>query len=271
MEYKSYRVYFARTAVGEDGGPLSPKIADAVAQHGQNLPICDLSGDKFQMRDLERVGRVWRGSFVKLRDDAPHVVAADDEEHELELDDGDHIIEKCYFLLRERQNLLVWQANRSAGGLSRAEAYLSQCLQEVAVLPQVMNDAELDRVLQGQLYEVDFAYDRPPNAPTDAPVWNQNAFDMMANVAAAHAKFTLRAPRGGSLSRMARNMVRQLLQVPGAEKIRVRLTDETDAIELFMAPLKDRINVMMLGRYPVSGSVFEELEVAYQRQQHNFQ
>ncbi len=270
MEFKSFRVYFARTAVGEDGEPLADHLAAAVAEHGENLPACDLSGEKFQMRDLTRVGRVWQGSFVKLRDDAPHVVAADDVESELTLNEGDHVIEKCHFLLREQNNVIVWQTNRSAGGLSRAESYLSQCLRTVVTLPQAMNDAEIDRVLNGQLYEIDFAYARPPTAPNNAPRWSQDAFDMMSNVDAAHAKFMLRAPRGGRLSRTARNMVRQLLNAPGAEKIRVKLTDETDPVELFMAPLKDRIRVMMLGRYAVAGSVYQELEEAFDRNQHNF-
>jgi hypothetical protein len=120
-----------------------------------------LSGEKYQMRDLQHVGAVLKGSFVKLRDDAPHVVAADDQEHELDLEEGDHLIEKCHFLLREIGNVLVWQANRSSGGLTRAQDYLSSLFDELVALPMVMNDAELDQVLNGNLYELDFAYDRP--------------------------------------------------------------------------------------------------------------
>lgn len=265
MLFKPFRVYFARTSVGEDAHPLGTEFDRAFAEHGTNLPVCDLASEKFQVRDLAKVGTVWKGSFVKLRDDAPHVVAADDLEHELELEEGDRIIEKCHFQLRTRGNVLVWQNNRTVGGFSKAESYFSQCLDTTVLLPQVMNDAELERVLQGQLYELDFVYDRPPVRPDAAPQWNQNAFDMMSSVEAAHAKFTLRAPRGGGLAKNSVNVVKQLLRAHGTGKIRVRLTDETDAIELFMAPLKDRISVAMLGRYAVAGSVHEGLEEAYNR------
>lgn len=49
------------------------------------------------------------------------------------------------------------------------------------------------------------------------------------------------------------------------EKIRVRLTDEADPIELFAAPLKDKIVVEQRGRYPTAADVFSELERAYDR------
>ncbi len=265
MSFKNFKVYFTRTAVGELGEPLARSFANLLPEHGRNLPAIDVSNERFQIRDLEQVGTVWKGTFVKLRDDAPHIVAADDRELELDLDDGDHIIEKCHFLLRERGNVLVWQANRSAGGLSRAQDYLSRLLADHVVLAHVMNDAELDRVMAGQLYEVDFAYDRPPVLAGNSPRWNQDAFDMMARVDAAHAKFTLRAPRRGGLAEGAKNMVRQLMQVPGTAKVRVRLTDESEPIEMFMAPLKDTIRLQLFGRYPIKAEVFAELEDAFAR------
>ena len=266
MAFKNFKVFFARTAVGREGVALSPLLLKAVQEHGANLPVLDLSGEKYQMRDLQSIGTVVKGAFVKLRDDAPHVVAADDREHELALEEGDHLIEKCHFLLRERGNVLVWQANRSAGGLTRAQDYLSALLQELVALPHVMNDAELEKVLNGNLYELDFAYDRPAAIAGQAPRWNQNAFDMMAGVDAAHAKFTLRAPRNGSLSERIKQMVREVLGATGTGKVRVKLTEDKEPVELFMAPLKDSIRVEMFGRYPAAATVYQELEAAYERQ-----
>ena len=263
MTIKYYKVYFARTAVGEDGSVLAPFLRAAVDRYGENLPAIGIGNERFQMRDLTLVGTVWKGTFAKLRDDAPNIVSAANQEHELTLNDGDHVIEKCHFLFRLRENLIVWQANRSAGGLSRLQEYLSRVLGTLVTLPQVMNEGELNRVMAGQLYEVDFAYDRPANLAGNAPVWNQNAFNMMDRVDAAHAKFLLRAPRKGGLAEAAKQMVRQLLNANGAEKIRVRLTDDSEPIDLFMAPLKGRIQVQMMGRYPAANDVFQALEGAY--------
>lgn len=265
MAFKKFKVFFTRTSVGPDGISLASAIQAAVIQHGSNLPTIDLSGEKFQMRGLAYVGSIWKGTFVKLRDDAPHVVAANDQERELDLEEGDHLIEKCHFIYRERGNVLVWQANRSAGGLSRAEEYLSALVDQVVTLPYVMNDAEIEQVLRGNLYELDFAYDRPEAPTNQAPRWHQGAFDMMSGIDAAHAKFTLRAPRGGSLAERTKQMVREVISAAGTGKVRVKLTEDKELIELFMAPLKDEIRVEMFGRYPVPARVFEALEEAYDR------
>ena len=88
---------------------------------------------------------------------------------------------------------------------------------------------------------------------------------MMSGVDAAHAKFTLRAPRGGSLADRTKQMVREMIPALGVSKVRVKLTEDKELIELFMAPLKDEIRVEMIGRYPIPLDVFEALEQAYDR------
>lgn len=61
MSFKLFRVFFARTAFGQKAGAIAPRLARAVQDHGSNLPVLDLSGDKHQMRDLQQTGTVWKG------------------------------------------------------------------------------------------------------------------------------------------------------------------------------------------------------------------
>lgn len=244
---------------------MKEALLEAHQAHGDSFPVVVLSGEKYQIRNLRQVGRVWKGSFAHLRDDAPHVASPAGVERELALDEDEHVIEKCFFLYREQSNVLVWQVNRQAGGLSRFAQYLSQVFDEVVTLPMVMNEAEMERVLNGDVYQVDFAYDRPQSLTNGVPQWNQNAFDMMSRVDAAHAKFSLRAARRGSLLATVKTMLRELIPTDGVAKLRVKLTDETDPIELFMAPLKDTIRVALYGRYPRSSDVYAELESAFTR------
>lgn len=269
MPIKEYKVFFAKTSRGQGGGSIAASLRVAFDQNGQNLPSVNLSSEKYQIRDLELVGNVWKGCFAKLRDDAPHIVAANDQERELELEAGECIIEKCLFLYRINSNIMVWQVNRNAGGLSRAQEYLTHVLDTSVSLPLVMNESELERILAGHVYQLDFAYARPAILAGQPAQWNQGAFDMMNSIDAAHAKFTLRATRGGWLAEAAKQMVRQLIPTQGVEKLRVKMTDESDPIELFMAPLKDAIRVEVLGRYPAPNRVYEELEAAFGRQRDN--
>jgi len=61
-----------------------------------------------------------------------------------------------------------------------------------------------------------------------------------------------------------------MMRSDAVEKVRVKVTDETDPIGLFMAPLKDEINVSMDGKYPDPISVYAELELAYDRNSAHF-
>ena len=268
MAHKEFKVLFARASVGENAATLAGPFGDAFTRFGEHFPAVDVGGEKFQMRDMLRVGTVWKGTFGKLRDDAPHVVQAGQKEREIDLEEDEFLLEKCHFLYKELDNTIAWQVNRSAGGFTRASDYLSRLLDQVVLLSTIMNEDDLQRVLNGDLYEIDFAYARPHNLTGNAPIWNQHAFNMMNRIDAAHAKFTLRAPRNGSLvGRWAKSMVRQMVDTVGVEKIRIRLTEESDPVELFMAPLKDTIRVELHGRYAIADMAYEELSAAYDRNQ----
>lgn len=137
MAKKTYQVRFARPVVGSNGAPLASLLTRLHAQHGEHLPARDFGGDRYQVRDLVKVGTVWKGTFGKLRDDAPHLVNGADEEKELDLEDGDRLLEKCHYLYREQGNLLVWQLNRSSGGMSRFEDYLGALHDEPVLVPLI--------------------------------------------------------------------------------------------------------------------------------------
>lgn len=265
MAKRKYQVRFARPLVGKAAGTLSSALSALHANHGEHLPAIDFSGERYQVRDLNKVGRVWKGTFGKLRDDAPHLVTSADEEKELELEDGDRLLEKCHFLHRELGNLLVWQVNRASGGMSRFEEYMSRLQGEPVLVAPISNEGKIEEILGRSIYEVSYSFDRPPSLDARSPKWNQDQFTTMKQIDAGHAKFDFRAERGGQLSRKVKAMVRQALRLSGVEKIRVRLTDESDPIELFAAPLKDKIQVEQMGRYPRAADVFSELEDTYER------
>ena len=90
-------------------------MRDQVANHGEvdgrggsNLPAVQMEGEHFQVRNLQRIGRFWRGSFARLRDEAPHVIGNTNVERELALEDGDRILEKTFFLYYEDTDALVF-------------------------------------------------------------------------------------------------------------------------------------------------------------------
>lgn len=269
MKKKHFKVYFVRPSVGKKGDTLQGLIRSLSAENGQHLPTADIQNDKYQIRDLERVGKVWKGVFAKLRDDAPHIVGADNTESAIPLGKDDHVVEKCFFLYREESNVLVWQYQKSAGGLSRAADYLSATAGEAVTLPYIQDSDKLEDVLRKPIYEIEFDYARPPGErpPSGSPSWDQAQFDAMAHLDAAKAKFMVRAPRSGRLSAdRAKEFLLGLVGRPGTGKVRIRLTGEENPVDLFLSPVRDKIEVELLGSYPDAAEVFSGLEKAHDRQ-----
>lgn len=265
MPKRKYQVRFSRPKVGPSPTGLADDLKAQEALHGKHLPPQDLGGECYQVRDLQKVGKVWKGTFGKLREDAPHLVTSENEERELTLGDGDRLLEKCHFLYRENDNLIVWQLNRASGGMSRFETYLSLLIAKVVLVPPITNEGKIEEILSRSIYEISYSFDRPPSLAPGSPKWNKRQFEVMKQIDAGFAKFDFRAERGGQLSATVKAMVREALGQRGIEKIRIRLTDESDPIELFAAPLKDKIVVEQIGRYPEAADIFTGLEQAYDR------
>lgn len=268
MAVKNYSVHFAQPSTGQGRPPFCDLLQLAFDAHGQHLPAIVIEGERFQVRSLELVGTVWKAAFARLRNDAPNYVNVANEEQELQLEEGASVIEKCFFLYRSQSNVLVWQYQKTAGGLGKAQVYLSTVFGQVISLPQLMNNEELEKILAHNVYELDFAYARPPALPADISQWSRRAFDIMGDVHAAFAKFTLRAERGGSLGNAAKAVVRTMIGGGEFKKVKVRLTSDTDAVKLFLAPIRDEFTIEVPGRYAPSALVFQGLEQAYDRQQH---
>lgn len=263
MTMREYTVRFYRTALGRRGASIRAALRDLVARHGQHLPEVDIGNDRYQMRDLTLVGTVWKGVFALLRNDAPNVVDGTSAERPLELNDGDRLVEKCHFLYRTRDNLLVWQFVKGVGAMTIVQRYLSELTGDLVALPQIMNEEELARIMNGDLKEIQFSYARPAAVQERSPGWSHHAFDMMESIGSATAKFMLRAPRAGALAQRAKAAVRELVRGNGVDKVRVYMTDDTEPIDLFMAPLKGSMRVELLGRYPIAAQVYTGLENAY--------
>ncbi|MDO9277659.1 MAG: hypothetical protein Q7U05_03730 [Polaromonas sp.] len=267
MALKKFSVYFARPANKAEGTTFAELLQNAFNLHGEHLPSANVEGERYQIRSLQKVGTVWLGTFARLRDDAPNYVNGQNVEQEIQLEDGAAVIEKCYFQYRTLNEVVVWQLQKTAGSLNRAQIYLSEVLGQPIFLPQLMNNEELENLLANNVYEIDFAYARPPALPDGVSQWSRRAFDIMSDVHAAFAKFTLRADRGGFLANASKDIVRTMSGGNGFKKIKIRLTSDSDPVKLFLAPLRDEFTIEFLGRYAPAALVYQGLEDAYVRQE----
>jgi hypothetical protein len=272
MSAKPFKVHFTRSSIGDDGkGKLGQSLAAWFASHGAHLPKWQLESEWYQVRDLKLVGEVWMGTFAHLRPDAPHVVDEGDREREILLGPQDHVLDKCHFIYRSSSDVLVWQVSRSAGSLTKLAQYLSELGGTIANLPYICDLERLEQILGGQVYEIQFSYARPLVKQESAPQWTNRIFDTLSDVHGARAQVRLTAERRGALSDRAKQWIHSMIGGPGFEHVKVRLSDETSLVDLVMAPMKERIQVPLIGRYPAPGQVFVELEAAYDRKREQIQ
>ncbi|WP_374658739.1 DUF6731 family protein [Inhella sp.] len=276
MPTKSYAVRFANSNIGanlDQTQQLRDVLNEVVArrgraeQRGHHLSAVPMEGEHFQVRNLVQVGRCWRGAFARLRDEAPHVIGLTDVEREIDLEDGERVLEKTFFLYYEDTDILVFQMSRNVGYLTRFALYWSRLLEGIYVdFPPAVNASRLEEILHSGIREVNFTYARTPGEQVDGPRWTQRAMDMLRPVHGAVGKFTLRAPRGEILGGHIGDLVRWASRGGDVRRAKVLLQDEQDPIDLFVEPIKVRIDVELNGRYPDERSAVEQLGEAYAAQ-----
>jgi hypothetical protein len=267
LKSKSYRVEFTKTIVGVDPSAttLQLHLKRLLILHGAHLPEITLEQDQYQIRDLVKVGGVWQGVFARLKVDGPNIVDSKSNERQIVTNAGDRFLDKCHFLYREAKDIFVWQSNRSTASLLKVQNYLSAVLKAVVQMPLIIDIAATKRMLDDNIHELEFSYAKRKNSPNGYTGWNQAAFDLMKSVNAGQGVFVLRANLKGHLSKAAKSLALSLLGQSGVKKVRVRLTDETNPIDLFSSTLKEEINVNLPGSYPDALEVFQALEAAYDR------
>ena len=249
MAVKTYKVRFANVTVasGDAYGPFEPELARLFGLYGEHFPEHHAEGFAYQIRDVYTVGNTWLGVFARLREDAPHKVDSNNNEVALQMDPGDRILEKVHFIYYSTSNIVALQYERTIATANRLQIYLCGISGAYVAVNICMNTAKLDEVLAKNLYEIQYAQDMPRVEKTDHPAWSKAEFKRMRQLKAQHAHVLFRAERGQSLGAKAKQALSEIFSDPSVSKIKVRVTDESDPIDLFAAPVSDSFTVELFG------------------------
>jgi hypothetical protein len=271
---KNYVVRFYGGAFSEDNAARVSTILQSAYdsfQQGNPYPHLQDGSVAYELRDLHSLngGTAFKGVLAVLRDDAPHIRAADGLERPIALGENEHVIEKNHFLFFKENELLVWQANGRASHISRLEAYLSALSGTTIVLNDVISQNALQRLEEGTVRRFKVRLGKVRNAEAvDPHNWEAPTFDLMNGVDGTSMMFevaTRRKQKG--LTDSIKQAVHRFLDRPETKAIEVKLLGEQDPIDLFADCVKDRISVGMVGLYPVPDEIFAALAAAKDRQQ----
>lgn len=240
------------------------------SQRGELSPQLEDEGCRYEIRELQSLGAAtsFKGVLAVVRDDAPHIRAADGAERKIDLEEEEGVLEKNYFLFFRQHNLLVWQVNGRASHVMRFERYLSMLSPNTIVFDDVIDRGSLARLQAGTVKRIQVRIALPKNAEAyDPEVWEGGAFDMMAGVGATTMQFELATRRKGrGLERTVKEAVHRLLNRKETRAVRVRMDGQRDFIDLMADCITDQVQVQMFGLYPNPTSVFAELASAKDRQ-----
>lgn len=265
-----YTANFTNDAPDTTVADLLQRIYDA-SQRGELSPQLDDEGCRYELRELQSLGdgASFKGVLAVLRDDAPHIRAADGGERAIDLADEEGVIEKNYFLFFRQHNLLVWQVNGRASHVMRFERYLSTLSPNTIVFDDVIDKDSLAKLQNGVVKRIQVRIALPKNVEAyDPDVWEADAFDMMAGAGATTMQFDIATRRKGhGLANDVKEGIHRLLNRKEIRAVRVRVEGQREFIDLIADCVTDRIQVQMIGLYPNPNSVFVELALAKDRQQ----
>lgn len=275
MLTKSYKVRFYQGSSASATISVSDvfsKLAEYKKTHN-NPPIIDLSGSKYELRDFVDInnGNVFKGVLAILRDDAPNIRQAQGSESTLKLDDGDSIIEKNYFLYFKEKQLLVWQVNGRASHVSRLGNYLGTSAGFSISFNDILSYDSITKLDSGKVRQLEFTIARPRNKNLfEADDWTESAIGVMSDAGATvmTSKLSIRG-QGKGLSENLKNSIRHLLGLDEIRKLKVKLSDEVEPIDLLGDRISETAIVEMNGLYPISDKMYSELDKAKGRQQDN--
>jgi hypothetical protein len=270
------RFYALSTIVPEGERPygiqdLFRDLARAAAAAGGLCPPTSDGTLTYEVRDFRAVnnGAVILGVFAVLRDDAPHIRGQDRTERAIPLADDEGLIEKNHFIFYAATGLLVYQVNHRANHPMRFEQYLTDLsgLHHAVVFGDILTRDAWKKLSKGLVKKVEVTIDVPKDPSAfDPDDFTGPTLRTMERAGAHKAMVTLSAARGDTMSAWIRE---QLLRLKGGshiDRLQVRLDGEEHPLDLLANTVRDRIEVVMNGRYPDTPQTFTELERAYQRQ-----
>lgn len=233
-----------------------------------NLSEAQIDKEFYQIRELIQSGGFWHGCFGKLRKDAPHIVnGVTGIETSIKLGQDDKVLEKSYFLYHETENVLIWQVNSSAGGISSFKEYLKMVSSEYVKIDHIIDQAQLSSLLAGDVREVVFHVASLSSTSLKQLGWNNDAMRFLQTSGAASTKFEIKAPAAGKLKdRVIKPFIRRLANFGHKRtKLKIAVDDMASPVDIFLNTLKDSISYNKIGHYPDPVSIIGQMKLCYNR------
>ncbi|WP_054285941.1 DUF6731 family protein [Gulbenkiania mobilis] len=272
MDTKTYTASIYAATFNKDDMPSDSAndLFSTVFKDGKpiDIPTWTNKGRTYELVVQSAGTGCYKGIIKKFcRDPLPHAGKPKAQERELEIEDDESTIERSHFLYYKSHHLLIWQENKAFGQVACLSSLLSDLLGHTVVFnPVLTTEATLQILLEQHKPKViEFSVAAPSNpALYDSKDYSERMLKMMHDLGAMSGSFRVSANAQGMKGRFldAQNtltLANNLIKSGKATKVRLELEDISHPVDLLVDRLRDKIEVEMLGRYPVEVNVYEKL------------
>lgn len=240
------------------------------------------NGEGYRIKEVEKLngdeGLLLRGSFVRFRTDIPTAgERTSDTEKQVQLDINHEIIEKVHWVLctHNNQEYLTFQSSMHGGTVHAFIKYLN--FSDTQVLYQqndVFSQGSIESLLAGKVVKsVEFRVGAPrskKNQPNPEDTWTSQALDFLKDGATIfEGKVSTRSTISG-LAGDAVDNIKAMLGSPTTKKLKVRVSDIDEPIDLFGDRIKGMIQVPIINGVVNSSVILLEMQKEYVRQRNRF-
>ncbi len=272
---KTFSINFYRPFYGpndDKGKDFKQYLAGVYQKDKELLNQKKSAGLKFLQADPDYIF----GEIRLYRDDAPHIGAPLQAERQIPLKQGEHVLEKAFFLYSNKLNIFALQLTASI----RSPGYFEKVIndskpKELVHISSIVESSALARLnnMQSDIRKIECSIARPStkkNAITPTDHWSKAAL-VLADDAPGRMVFSLTGNMQGTVknpldSGTVRHMIDGFKSGLFDSAKATSTTGET--VDLLSSRLRETINPSMTGKYPLAGSIRNELIDAFNRQDH---
>ncbi|NYT64688.1 hypothetical protein H0A58_01740 [Alcaligenaceae bacterium] len=231
------------------------------------------SGYSFELREINLHQGVITGCLALLGSDAPHIRDINGDERKIETQPGDQFLQKNYFIYSKASRLLVWQFNLAANHVNNFGIMLTTLSGNIhtVVCNVLLDDAFGFDPTTAEIQYVDFRVREPRTNAEREQVrqlnpnsWGVDPFETMTRSNSSTFSLVLQTRKASApkLANWVGDMVEKLWGSGQTRRLRVKVSDATEPLDLLAKRIKRRITVEMNGLYPEPTSVLQQLQEA---------
>ena len=273
---KHYRIGFYRVTVGADArmGNICDRLL--AARDGNKMTRALKMGEnQVQIRGVEELPHDAgvKGYVARFRDETPLTGSPDTPvETPMQLGAGNALIERNHFILyRERGDLelIAYQAALEGTHISGLGHYLTLLFgaDDAVCMNQVLNPEAYRALTTGGIIKsIDFRVAKPRSkrfAPDPEDTWTQEGINFMKSTGATSYEVKISTRRQGEgLLADVRKRVAILMQSQQTKKLKVKMSDVEEPIDLLAQRLMEKITVLTVDGNITSAAVLDGIKGA---------